>query len=88
MHFFYNEWDDGRVFEEDQTNVYQYRLYGDLVVQIRKDLGHVKWFESESWLDVVRLKIKDIDDYIPNKNRGQRLTHTMPGMLINGKIRK
>jgi len=86
MRFFYTEWDSSRG-EDDQTNLYQFRLYGDLVVQIRKDLGHVKWLESESWLDVIRLKIKDIDSYIPEKDRKMRAQHTEPEMLINGRKR-
>ncbi|HSX45734.1 MAG TPA: hypothetical protein VLG27_01870 [Candidatus Saccharimonadia bacterium] len=87
MQFFYTEYDESRDFKTDQTNLFQYKLYGELVVQVRKDLGHVKWLETESWLDVIRLKIKDINEYIPEKGRGYRGEGTKPSMLLNKKKR-
>ncbi len=87
MHFFYSEFDSERDITKDETNIFQFKLYGELVIQIRKDLGHVKWTESESWLDVIRLTIKDIDEYIPEKFRADRGKKSSPPITINGKNR-
>jgi hypothetical protein len=87
MQFIYNEFDDSKNFDEDQTNLFHHKLYGELVVQMRKDLGHVKWFESESWLDVLRLTITDIDQYVPESSRKSRGSRTQPPIVINKKQR-
>jgi hypothetical protein len=60
------------------------KLYAELRVQIRKDLGNTK---SESWLDILRLTITDIGDLVTHSYRSDRGKKTNPPMQAKeGKI--
>jgi hypothetical protein len=62
------------------------KLFAEMVVQIRKDLGHdTTLTRKESWLDILRFSIKDISDYIPAKKRNDRGKKTKPVMIVNSK---
>lgn len=61
------------------------KLFAELTVQIRKDLGHTSSFRrKETWLDVMRFSIRDISKYIPKKT-GDRGVKTGTPMIYEGK---
>lgn len=48
-------------------------LLGNLIIEMRKDLGHSKFMNSLFWFDPLRLWIKDVDTIIPESKKGFRL---------------
>lgn len=60
------------------------KLFAELTVQIRRDIGHeTSIFRRETWLDVLRISIKDIHEYIPNPKVKDRGKKTRPTMVLN-----
>lgn len=48
------------------------RLLGELILSMRKDLGHKDWKNNLHWFDSLRPWLKDTDKFIPEKYRGIR----------------
>lgn len=72
--------------EQKANNGYDLRslkLYAELKVQIRRDLGNAS--RRESWFDILRLTIKDIKSFIPKYSISDRGRKTNPPMKVNGK---
>jgi predicted DNA-binding protein (MmcQ/YjbR family) len=61
------------------------KLLAELIVQIRKDLGHANFMNSENWLDILRLNIKDISEYVHESYRKDKGKKTYPSMLFGKK---
>lgn len=61
------------------------KLYAELKVQIRKDLGNVTWASGESWADILRLTITDIRDFLPPGYAKDRGAKTLPDLTFKGK---
>ena len=61
------------------------KLYFELAVKIRKDLGHSSFLRRESWLDLMRISIKDISLYVPKKYSKDKSRKTHPAIEYEGK---
>lgn len=62
------------------------KLFAELAVQIRKDLGHTSSiFRKETWLDVLRFSIKDISTFIPQHKIKDYGKKTGPVMIHDGR---
>ena len=55
--------------EKDSLGI---RLMGELILSMRKDLGHSDWINTLYWFDPLRPWLKDINDFIPKKYRTSR----------------
>lgn len=78
--FIFSSIHDGslQINDEDDQMLWM-KLLGELMFQIRKDLGNLRWRDriifrkkSERWHDPLRLTITDVEDYIPNRYRDRR----------------
>ncbi len=63
-------------------NINSMEYFGDLILAIRKDLGHKKFGQIMRWHDVARIWITDIDTYIPKTEQTPRGTHNGPRIEI------
>jgi len=59
-------------YNNSQNTKQTMRLFGELILVMREDLGHKDWMNSLYWFDSVRPWIKDINKYTPEKYRGLR----------------
>ena len=64
-------------------NVNSGEYFGDLVIAIRKDLGHSKWWQVMKWFDISRLWVVDINNFVSASDRKNRGTHTGPRPIIS-----
>ncbi|MCF7856295.1 hypothetical protein K9N08_01920 [Candidatus Gracilibacteria bacterium] len=48
------------------------RLMGELILSMRKDLGHSDWMNNLYWFDSLRPWLKDVDKFVTVKYRGNR----------------
>jgi len=55
-----------------KPNSEENRLMGELILSMRKDLGHSNWWNILYWFDPFRPWIKDINKSIPVRYRGNR----------------
>lgn len=71
--------------EQDKKarNMKTLKLYAELKVQIRRDLGNAK--RSESWMDIQRLTTHDIHEYVPKSFHMDRGKRTRPQMIVGDK---
>ena len=49
-------------------------LMGNLIVELRKDLGHGKYIHALQWFDPLRIWLKDIKKMLPTSRHGFRLS--------------
>jgi hypothetical protein len=62
------------------------KLFAELTVQIRKDIGHdTRFHRRETWLDVLRFSIKDIHQYVPKNKAKDRGKKSQPDMVLGKK---
>lgn len=79
QHYYTNE-------DQDIYTLRARKLFAEMTVQIRKDLGHdTPFYRRETWLDVLRFSIKDIHEFIPAKEIKDRGRKTRPSMIQNKK---
>lgn len=62
------------------------RLFGELILAMREDLGHKDWKNHLYWFDSIRPWIKDSADYTPEKYRGRRRYYNNTVNPIDKKI--
>lgn len=62
------------------------KLFAELEVQIRKDLGHARGrlYNKETWLDMMRITTTDIDEYIHKRYHRERGEKTRPDISYKG----
>ncbi len=79
--FIFSSFDkDGQFKMNEKTDqVLWMKLLGELMLQMRKDLGNIKLHDrisfrrkTERWHDTLRLTITDVDSYIPKNYAGRR----------------
>lgn len=63
-------------------NINSGEYFGDLILAIRKDLGHSRWWQVMKWYDASRLWVTDIKNFLPEKDRVNRFNHTGPHPII------
>jgi hypothetical protein len=63
-------------------NINSGEYFGDLILAIRKDLGHNKWWQYMKWYDSSRLWLSDINIYLPESDKKNRGTHNGPHPII------
>ena len=62
----------------DDNNFTNLKLYAELVVAIREDLGIDGPWTRVSWADIVRPTISDLDEYTPSRFSRNRKRRTLP----------
>ncbi len=73
------KYDSSAAERGDQTwNIESMEYFGDLILAIRKDLGHKRFNQIMKWHDIARLWITDIDTYVPEQERTPRAVHNGP----------
>lgn len=71
--------------DKDPNGFIARKLMAELIVRIRKDLGLRSIFSRESWLDVMRIYIRDIHMFVPRHYANARRTRSIrPTIIING----
>ena len=76
---------DGKASNEIKT-ARSFFLMGNLIIEMRKDLGHGKYMHALQWFDPLRLWIKDVNKMIPLSKQGFRLTpnRSISSMRLRG----
>lgn len=64
------------------------RLFGELILAMRKDLGHKDWLNSLYWFDPMRTFIKDIGKNLPERFRGCRKRYNKTLNTVNEELPK
>lgn len=82
MQHVYSDGDDVVGEAKDYNNLRLLKLLAELKVEIRRDLGNAK---AESWIDILRLTITDINSYMPKSYTKDRGRKTLPEMIIKDK---
>lgn len=74
--------------DSDPDHIIARKLMAELIVQIRKDLGLRSRFSRENWLDVMRIYIRDIHEFLPKRHQGHRGKKTYPRLTYKGRAIK
>lgn len=67
MQNFYNE----DILQKEKT-AQSFVLLGNLIIEMRRDLGHGKYFDPIYWFDPFRSWLKDVKKVLPTKMQGFR----------------